>query len=208
MKKNFYLTTFLLIASTFLFAQTTSGGRSTFVIPEDGSNKSDYILLDEVKDTIFCYITEVERSAGNLTKIKYKDKADNVQQVKGKEVKSFRLNGIVVDKIPLKASKPDSYQRHIEAKINGKIKIYDHIRLVAMTNKKGERKLYSVVGPGSDIYTIKLDNGQYYDISNSNIKKYIAPYLQKCKNFKSAYNGEYNTDTIEEIVLLYNKECK
>lgn len=208
MKKKIYFTAAVFILSSYLFAQRHGGGRSVFTIPKEASSKSDYILLGETKDTIFCYITEMQRSAGKLTKIKYKDNAGNIQKVKGADITSLRINGIVVDRIPLKPSKPNGYQRHIEVKIDGKIKIYDHIRLIADTDKKGVRTLYSVIGAGGDFYTIKLDNGQYYDIDNSNIKKYIAPYMQKCKALNSSYKGEYNMDTIEEIVTMYNQVCK
>jgi len=172
-------------------------------------NDLDFILLNK-QDTIYCVITDISRNGGIVYKIEYYDLQKQKQIIEGREtinVLSMRVAGRTMDYIPLKASKPDSYQRHIERKIDGKIKIYDHIRLIAKTDGKGNRQLYSVVGSGSVIYTIKLDDGSYYKIKSSNIKKVIVPHLMKCREFKNSFKEEISKSNIEEAVLTYNEVC-
>jgi len=172
-------------------------------------NDLDYILFYD-QDTTYCIITMIARSGGNVYKVEYYDVNQELHKVKKKETKqieSMRVAGRTLDYIPLNASKPNKYQRHIERKIDGRIKIYDHIRLIAETDKDGYRQLYSVVGAGAEIYTIKLDNGRYYKIKSSNIKKYIAPYMKKCREFNNSFKDEITRQNIEEAVIEYNKLC-
>ncbi len=170
----------------------------------------DYILFEN-KDTIFCVITTVNRSAGNVYVIKYIDENKQTQTIPRKEiskVKSFRVGGYVNDYLPLKASKPNKYKRHLELKVDGKIKIYDHIRLIADTDPvTGERTFYSVVGAGEKIYNIKLDNGGYYEINKKNLTNYIIPYLNTCEEFKSYNKEKITVDSIEKIVANFNESC-
>jgi len=172
-------------------------------------NNLDYILFFD-QDTTYCIITKIARSGGNVYKVEYYDVNQELHKLKKKETKqieSMRVAGRTLDYIPLKASKPNKYQRHIERKIDGRIKIYDHIRLIAETDKEGYRQLYSVVGAGAEIYTIKLDNGKYYKIKSSNIKKYIAPHMKKCREFNNSFKDEITRRNIEEAVIEYNKLC-
>ena len=97
----------------------------------------DFIFKNN-SDKVYCFITDIVRSGGNVTKIKYIDLNKKEHIIKGSEiktVKSLRVAGKTLDYIPLKASKPNSYHRHIQRKIDGKIKIYVHIRLIASTDK-------------------------------------------------------------------------
>jgi hypothetical protein len=196
MKKLFVILFFLQITIT-LFGQEE-------LVP-------DYILFEN-KDTIFCVITRLERGGGNVYSMIYIDENNQSHTIKKKEVptiKSFRIGGYVNDYLPLKASKPDKYHRHIELKIDGKIKIYDHIRLIASTDSEtGERKFYRVVGAGEKIYTIKLDNGGYYDINNKNLTDYIIPYMKNCQEFMKTNTERITVDNIEKIVGIYNESCK
>lgn len=170
----------------------------------------DFILRG--KDTTFCFITRIVRSAGPITKIEYisldGDEKFEIKKDEIENIKTIRVGGYTMDYIPLKASKPDSYHRHIERKIDGKIIIYDHIRLQAETNKKGERQLTSTVGSGAAIKTIKLGKNNYYDVSKSNIKEYVIPYLNKCKAFQDGFSDEVTSSNIEEAVKFYNEVCK
>lgn len=195
MKKLFTLT-FLSLLSSVTFGQEK--------LP------LDYILF-EGKDTLFCVINTVNRGAGNVYLINYTDENNQKHTIEKKEtktVKSFRVGGYVNDYIPLKASKPKKYQRHIELKVDGKIKIYDHIRLVVSTSEEtGERQFYSVVGAGAKIYTIKLDNGMYYEINNKNLNKYIIPYMTECQEFTFSYKGKVTVERIEIAVKKYNELC-
>ena len=171
----------------------------------------DYILFEN-KDTMFCSITTLARGAGNVFLIEYVDENNVSHTINKKEVptiKSFRIGGYVNDYLPFRATRPNKIHRHIELKIDGKIKIYDHIRLVASTDSEtGERKFYSVVGAGERIYTIKLDNGGYYDINKKNLNEYIIPYMKNCKEFMKTNTERITVDNIEKIVGIYNESCK
>lgn len=169
----------------------------------------DYITISG-NDPIYCIITNLTRVGGNVSEIEYYDLDKQKHIIKKKEVKKverIRVAGVIMDYIPLKASKPNSYQRHIELKVDGKIKIYDHIRLIAKTDENGERKLYSVVGAGANIYTIKLPDGNYYKINKSNLKKTVIPYMRKCKKFNSSFQDLITAYNIEDAVKNYNEIC-
>ena len=180
-----------------------------FQLSAQDKSEMDYVYI-EGQDTVYGFITDVSRSTGNVNRIEYYD-LDKQQHVLKRsdvnDVKSLRVAGRTLDYIPLKASRPNSYHRHIERTIDGKIKIYDHIRLIASTDKKGERKLYSVVGQGASVYIIKLDNGKFYDISKGNIKKYVAPHMVRCADFKKGFKEPVTNRNIQEAVIFYNKAC-
>lgn len=197
MKTTTAITLFLFACSSFLRAQTDGGA-------------PDYILR-KGQDTMFCYVTTVVRSAGNVSVVKYLDKAKVEQTIKGKDeienIVSMRVGGYVMDYLPLKADKPDGYKRHIEVSVNGKIKVYDHIRFIASTDKKGKRELFSVVGAGSEFSFFKLENGKLYELSKKNTETILLPHLNKCSEFKSGFKEEVNWKTVRLAVKYYNEHC-
>lgn len=180
---------------------------SSMSILAQENNESDYLLF-EGKDTTFCTITVLARSAGNVSDIEYYDVAGEKHKVDRKEiknVKSLRVGGISMDYIPIKASKPDSYKRHIEIEIDGKIIIYYHTRIIAGLDGKGLRQLYKVVGAGAAIHTIKLPDGNYYEFKESNIKKYVAPYMLKFKPFADSFKEPISMRNLADAVTKYNE---
>ncbi len=56
---------------------------------------------------------------------------------------------------------------------------------------------------------VKMPNGTYYDIrSKKDRKKHIIPYLKRCAKFRTAYTGDYDKRTFNEIITLYNELCE
>jgi|TARA_R110000737_G_scaffold327084_3_gene341151 hypothetical protein len=185
-----------------LFLALSSAG-----IHAQENNESDYLLF-EGKDTTFCTITVLARSAGNVSDIEYYDVAGEKHKVDRKEiknVKSLRVAGISMDYVPIKASKPDKYKRHIEIELNGKIIVYNHTRIIAGIDQNGDRQLYQVVGAGAAIHMIKLPDGNYYDYKESDIKKYVAPYMLKFKPFADSFKEPISMRNIEAAILKYNE---
>jgi hypothetical protein len=161
-------------------------------------------------DTTYCFISELVRAAGNVTKIEYTDLKGGKHVIEGKkdvkEVSSLRLGGYVVDYIPLNPKKPDGFKRHMERKVDGKIIIYDHIRLIASTDKKGKRTLYSIIGQGSAFYIIKIGK-TYYDITKKNVYEEVEPVLMRCPAFKKGFTEEVKVKNIKQAVEYYNSAC-
>jgi hypothetical protein len=90
--------------------------------------------------------------------------------------------------------------------VDGKIIIYSHIKLIASTDKEGNRNLYSVVGSGAVIYTIKIGK-TYYDIKKKNVNEIVTPFLMKCQDFNKGFTDKVKVKNIEEAVEYYNKVC-
>ncbi|MBN4065759.1 hypothetical protein JYT51_00325 [Candidatus Amoebophilus asiaticus] len=175
------------------------------------SEKSDYIVKSK-GDTTFCISVKAGRTGGNVTTIRYVDKDGNEQKIKGKkkcqEIKTYSINGHIYDLVPLKASKPQGYQRHMWRKIDGKVKVYDYLNVMTTVNQQG-----SVHGPTSTTsvakYMVNLRKGAFYDVKKKNIEKYIQPFLLKCKEFKNNYKGEFSgkREIFEPMIKLYNELC-
>uniref|UniRef100_UPI00404A98B5 hypothetical protein n=1 Tax=Gelidibacter sp. TaxID=2018083 RepID=UPI00404A98B5 len=177
----------------------------------------DYFVVQN--DTTFCKNLDYRTTAqGYLKKISYINSEGNEVSIEGRknvpDVITFYRDSLTIDKIPLKASKPDSYVRYIARAVDGKLKTYSN----AFTRSKSADK-YTPGNPlgdwnyggtmGAYHYTIKMPNGIFYDISNKNIKKHIKPFLLKCVEFKNQYKGEYKKNEVyfNQMIELYNSLC-
>jgi len=190
------------------------------ILSANSSFSQDYFIVDN--DTTYCKNLKYSTTAqGYLKKMSYK-KSDGklVEYKKRKEcpnVTTFYTKGNTIDRIPLKASKPDSYVRFLPRSVDGKIKTYSNDSYRATTStkytpggafgdwKQGGSKM------GSYHYTIKMPDGKFYDIKKKkNMKKHIIPYLLKCEAFKKQYKGNFKTQEMlfNKTIELYNSLCQ
>ena len=197
MKKGILISTVLISANIFCYSQ---------------SQKTDYIIKSK-GDTIFCISVTASRTAGNVTRILYTDKDGNGTLVKGKKkcmrIKTYSVDNQIFDLVPLKASKPDGYQRHMWRKIDGKVRVYDYLNVMTTDNQPG-----SVHGETSTVsvarYMVKLGKGKtFYDIKKKNIEKYVKPYVLRCEEFKNKYKGEFKAkkEIFDPMIKLFNQLC-
>ena len=172
------------------------------------SSKPNY-LVKQNQDTVACSSIEESRNGGNVTLLNYVDASGKRNEIKGKanceEVKTYCINGQSYDLIPLKASKPDGYQRHMWRKIDGRIKVYDYANQID-NGQIGEEYNYVTVVK----YVALLPDGKYYDINKKNIENYIKPEVMKCEGFKNGFKGNFSEKPKEfdAMIKLYNESCK
>ena len=184
---------------------------------------TDYFVVR--KDTTFCtglnYTTTIQ---GYLKTLNYKTLDGEEVSLEGRknvpDVLTFYISSknpdeaYFVDKTPLKANKPDGYIRYTERAVDGKLKVYlaqqGYNSTVTHTpcSPHGD---WSTGGPtGIYRFYLKMPNKTYYKINNAgNMKKYIKPYLLRCKEFKSQYKGDFSTreEPFMEMIRLYNSLC-
>lgn len=173
-------------------------------------HSQDYYVVD--KDTVHCKHVNYSRTAqGYLKKIYKVSENGEKSEIKDKKilrnVTTLFINGIPIDRVPLKPSKPDGYVRYLVRAVDGKIKTYsnDTYRPVRL-----DRTDFSTTKLGSYHYTIKMPNGTWYDIKKKkNFKNYIKPFLLKCDKFKKEYKGDFSTHEtrFNKTVKLYNSLC-
>ena len=180
-----------------------------FALTLSANSQSDQdYLIKQNGDTISCIIGNISESGGNVVGIKYTDTEGNEVKIKGKseceKFKTIVTNGAIFDLVPLKASQPDGYKRHIWRKIDGKVKVYEYSNTIT-NGVPGEWSSTATV----TIYMVKLENGKFYDINKSNFEKVLKPHFMHCKKFTEAYKGEYSSKQpiFEAIVKLYNELC-
>lgn len=179
----------------------------------------DYFVVQN--DTTFCKDLSYGTTAqGYLKRIRYTNsEGQEVLIEKRKNVPNvitFYKKGITIDKIPLKASRPNSYVRFVERAVDGKLKTYSNAFSRPSSSIKytpgsafGDWKSGGI-SMGAYHYNIKMPNGVFYDIKKrKNIKKYIKPFLLKCEKFKNQYKGKYETkeEPFNKMIELYNSLC-
>jgi hypothetical protein len=193
--KTIALVIFSTICFDFLHAQTAEG-------------QPDFILF-KGQDTVFCFITKLSRANGNVSIVEYIDKSKVEKTIKRPDtdnILSMRLRGWVMDYVPRNPEKPDGYMSHLEVSVDGKIRMYYNVNVVAVTDKKGKRELYSEGGGSSSIF-FRLENGKLYEETKNNIETVLIPHLNKCSAYKSAFKEEVNKKTVRDAVRAYNKSC-
>jgi hypothetical protein len=196
MKNKFALTTSLALLCFIAFAQQEKG-RNYFII--------------KGKDTTHCQELKYKTTAqGYLSGLEYTDDEGKKVKIDGRkkvpDVETICVNNVIYDKVPLKASKPDSYIRYTERVVDGKVKVYLDLPEYNY-NYASESG-----GPvGKYRFFVKLPDGTYYKInSRSNMKKYIEPYLKKCDEFRDGYKGPFssNEEEFKKMIKYYNSVCK
>jgi hypothetical protein len=169
----------------------------------------DYFIKG--KDTVFCQQLEFKLNAQEYLKsVKYTDEKGNASTITDRfellDIITIYQGGIYLDKIPLKANKPDSYIRYTIRAVDGKLRVY----LAEQGYVHNPNPNFS--GP-SGIYRffLKMPDGTYYKInSKKNMKTYIIPYLKQCSEFNKSYKGDFSSkeDPFMEMIRLYNSLCK
>lgn len=157
-------------------------------------------------DTVFCralkYTTTIQ---GNLETVSYTDKSGNHEKMTNPpEISTFCLKGVIFDKVPLKAHKPEGYIRYTERVVDGKLKVY-------LTPQQYTRSADGSSSPiGIYRFYLKMPDGKYYKINSSkNMKEVIVPYISNCKSFTDQYKGRYTYEEgrFIEMIKLYNSLC-
>lgn len=186
MKRKVFMLSILLPIVSLTFAQVSSN--KIYFVKSNG-------------DTTFCKSIYVERDGGNVYAINYtNEKGVKLSIDDCLDVKTYTVGSDVFDLIPLKASRPNGYLRHIWRKVDGKIKIYDYVNTI------------SVQGGGSTSvvrYSVKMPEGKYYKINKKNLNKYIMPKLRECVDFRTNFKGEVSSKKgkFEKIIQFYNNSC-
>jgi hypothetical protein len=177
------------------------------------------------KDTTFCKKLQYSTTAqGYLNKLEYNDMNGKEIVLKGQknvpDVLTFNIDTIILDKVPLKADKPESYIRYTQRVVDGKLKVYlaqqgyyEGVKYSDSDSPYADQNGYVDTGGPAGIYRfyLKMPDGTYYKInSKKNMKNYIKPFLQKCSEFVNEYTGDYSTkeEPFMEMIKLYNSLCK
>lgn len=175
--------------------------------------KSQYYVVD--RDTVFCSSLNYKLTAQSyLSEISYIDLENKNVIIKGRKnipnISTFFIRGESIDKIPQKTNKPDKYIKWATRVVDGKLIVnYYYNQMTTYNNYNFNRS--GVVTSSITKFFIKMPNGIFYDINDSNDrKKYIIPYLKECDDFTSSYKGDYSKDydSFIETIKLYNSVCK
>ncbi len=178
----------------------------------------DYFIVKQ--DTTFCSDLKYSTtSQGYLKAIEYTDADGKTVLIKGRknvpDVITFYIRYSTIDKIPLKADKPDGYIRYTKRMVDGKLKVYlaqqSTTSTITYTPGAPSGDWNTGSARGSYRFFIKMPDGTYYKInSKSNLKKYIKPYLLQCEEFEKQYKGSFSTREwpFMEMIKLYNSLCE
>ena len=182
--------------------------------------KSEQSYFVTGKDTTFCKTLKFGTNLqGYLNKLQYTDMNGKNIELKGKkevpDVITFFVKGIIIDKTPLKADKPDGYIRYTERVVDGKLKVYlaqqgyNSSRTYTPGSPFGD---FSTRGPvGIYRFYIKMPDGTYYQINDKgNMRDHIKPFLLSCTDFKNEYKGDFSTceEAFMEMIKLFNSKCE
>jgi len=189
------------------------------LIGAKSSAQQDYYVAG--KDTVFCFHLRYKITAQSyLSEVSYNDSAGQSVTISGRkkipDISTFYIDGKTTDRIPQKASKPNSYIKWAERVVDGKLIVNYYHNTMSVTNYPGAgarqgSMLVNTTTSGITKFFIKMPDGAFYDIrKSSDMKKHIIPYLKECSAFTSAYQGDYDDDVekFKETVKLYNSLCK
>ena len=170
------------------------------------ANSQDYFVVNE--DTTFCNdLKYAAASNGYLAILEYTKLDGEKVYLKGKkkvpDVSTFYIDERFIDKVPLKADKPDSYVRYNGRLVDGALKVYQSFP----TRKYTSSGSYLA---GTYRFIIKMPDGTYYKIDNKkNMNKHIKPFLLECSSFANNYKGDFSWEEkpFTEMIELYNSLC-
>lgn len=163
------------------------------------------------RDTTHCQKLEYRTNPqGYLAGLEFTDEDGREVKIDGRknvpDVETICVNNVIYDKVPLKASKPNSYIRYTERVVDGKLKVY-------LSRPHYNDDIHGGSGGpvGTYRFFIKMPDGTYYKInSNSNMNKHIKPYLLNCPEFKEGYKGPFSSteEQFEKMIRYYNSVCQ
>lgn len=168
-------------------------------------------------DTTFCSDVEYKTNLfGHLYSLKYTDAKGQPVSIEDKQllvdVVTFYQDSITLDRIPVKAHKPDKYSHFVERKVDGKLKVYlleQGLSDMMTYNSRAGRYESGYIGPY--IFILKMPDGTYYHIDHKpNMKNHIKPYLLQCPLFAQKYKGDFSNKQalFIDMVQLYNSLCE
>ena len=199
-----------------------------FLLFSFSSFAQDYYFVKD-NDTIYAKnIVYYKNYQSYLKEINYTDLNDNSIVITDKKellkVSQFYLNGKIMDKIPQKVHRPNSYIKWAERVADGKLIVNYYDNPTTFKNVYGignsfhaNYTMQGSIGLGKDFHAtytkffVKMPDGKFYNIlKRKHRKKIIIPYLKQCANFVNAYKGNYNPDkdSFIETIKLYNSLCE
>jgi len=196
----------LLCASVFLLLSQINFAQE--------KSELDYYIIGS--DTTYCtglwYSKTSQSYIGTVNYVGMEgDTVSMNERSKVRSIVSFHILGSTVDRVPQKASKPNRYVQWADRIVEGKLTLNYYrkrSRTIELNGAGGQNSMQSKV---IVIFYVKMPDGTYYDINKkSDRKKYIIPYLEKCKAFKDAYEGDYSheKDDFVKTIELYNSLCE
>lgn len=185
--KKFISSATLCCVFTLSFSQTVQ-----YFITSD--NDTTYCTEIDVGFNVQWFLDELSYTTVDGEHLEFKGKK-NVP-----DVISFYIDSVALDRTPLKPD-DDKYVRWDYRAVDGKLIVYN----------PGQSVNRDMDPSGIYRFYLKMPDGTFYKInSQSNMKKYIIPYLEECTEFKQQYKGDYSTDEepFIEMIELYNSLCE
>ena len=185
--------------------------------------KSQSYIVKAMGDTLFCTAIDFKTNMrGFIVDLSYTDKnGKKVDLHKRKNIpiiKSIHDYSTIYEVMPLKIRKPRSYYRVGKRVVDGKLQVclYNNLHQSTTYNAFDTQKNslsgspYSQTTSGTYLFYIRMNDGKFYKIKRSTIKKVIKPYLLQCEEFKKEYKGDYSSSEpiFIEMIRLYNSKCK
>jgi|GEM_PF-3104069 len=171
------------------------------------AQQKDFILMEGSRDTIFCTVKTMLRTAGAVTEIEYVTRfGDEVRLERDscRRVRSLRAGDHLWEYAPLSASK--KYMRHQEVTLVGALRVYEDKGVQCETDKKGERSFFFEAAGNRQPVKVRFPDGSWADVNKKTLKEEIAPQLMKCPAFAKEAQ-EMNMENYFELFTLYNKVC-
>jgi hypothetical protein len=187
-----------------LFLLLTNSG----VLHAQSDDAPDFILR-KGQDTLFCVITELNRSAsGMVNSIQYIDRNRTEHTIKGREetekVIALRIAGCRLELLALKPDNPDGDKRLLEVVIDGKVQALVYNVLTVSTNSTGTRRFLRQTGRTE---YFKLPDGTHYMMTKGNTMNVLGPELKKCSAFNSGFKDKITPFNIYDAMRYYNDNC-
>jgi hypothetical protein len=173
------------------------------------------------KDTTYARNMEyTTNSQGFITEIKYTDRSGKQVTLDGKKnlknVQSLHYNNGVVERMPLKISKPDAYVRYGGRVVDGKLKVLlydDQEETLTWVRNPWDQRMskFQNTTSGTRLFYLRLPDGTLYDLSKKKeVKNNVMPYLMKCDEFRKQYKDDLSMkqNDIVKMIRLYNDVCR
>jgi hypothetical protein len=185
------------------------------------THAQEYFVRNNSKDTIRCSNMEYTTSSqGFIVELTYTDKAGKPVKLEGKkklkDINTLNYTTGIVERMPLKISKPDAYVRYGERVINGKLKVLvynDQYQTTNWVKSPIDSRMdgYKTSTSGTYMLYLKMPDGTFLNANKKKVvKKIIKPYLLKCKEFEENYKGKFTNEEKQfmDMIRIYNSVCK
>jgi hypothetical protein len=196
-------------------------------------DEGDYFITQN-GDTTFCTDVQYVLNGGKvLAYFEYKGKdGKKVKLRKGNvpPIITFKRYSDILDKIPLNPEDSGGREGFVSRWAKGKIKMYYAESTIETRTEYGSYQgIGASVGGGRetspgrvtgfkektrrsgiDLFTVKMPDGKFYNVTPENMDKIIKPYIQKCEAFMKDYKGDYTLEkfAFTNMLKTYNTACK